>query len=161
VELALKLVREALGEEDPPPVLNHLHADLCVKTGRFEEAFESMEKALLFFRSQGKKAAAVEGFKLLLANVPEELLSWFRELIPQYPHVLWAANAAGFVELLDEEKKALRSQLEAKKGLYCVNCSKEMSKIYRCSRCNVATYCGASCQKEAWKEHKKICKKRE
>ena len=120
-----------------------------------------MEKIFSADRSEGKKPLAVEGFRYFVQFVPKESESLFRELIPKYPHVLWAASSAGFLELSKEENKDLRSQLETKKGLYCVNCNKEMTKIYRCSRCNVATYCGSACQKEAWKEHKKICKKRE
>jgi hypothetical protein len=161
VELALDLVREALDEEDPHSMSFHLHAELCLRTGRIEEAFESMEKALLVFRSGGMKAAAVDVFNELLGFVAEESRSLFGELVPKYPHVLWAASGAGFVKLSQEESKALRSHLVMKKGLYCVNCEKEMTKTYRCSRCNQATYCGSACQKEAWKEHKKICKKRE
>jgi tetratricopeptide (TPR) repeat protein len=161
VDLALEILREALDEEDPSPMLNHLHAELSLETGRIEEAFESLEKILSVFRSSGAKECAVNGIRGFLDLAPDESLSLCRELIPQYPHALWAASSAGFVELSEEEKKALRSKLETKKGLYCVNCEKEMTKIYRCSRCEVATYCGSACQKEAWKEHKKICKKRE
>jgi tetratricopeptide (TPR) repeat protein len=162
VELALELVRKALEEEGGPHiVLNLLHAKLSLKTGRIEEAFKSMEKRLLSSRSGGKKESAAQYFAYCLRLVPEESLPLFKEWIPQYPHVLWAAVAAGFVELSEEEKKALQSQLESKQTLRCVNCSIELTKVYRCSRCVIATYCGSACQKEAWKEHKKICKKRE
>jgi hypothetical protein len=138
-----------------------LHAQLSLKTGRIEEALKSMENFLLVLRSVGGKTMAAQQLDHYLSLVPEDSrsMSVFMELIPQYPHVLWAANASGFVELSEEKKKALRSQLEAKKTLRCVNCNKEMTKFYRCWRCTVATYCGSSCQKEAWKEHKKICKK--
>jgi tetratricopeptide (TPR) repeat protein len=161
VELALELARKALEEEDENAIFSCVHAELSLKTGRIEEAFKSMEKRLLSSRSKGLKESAAQYFAYCLSLVPEESMPLFKELIPKYPHGLWAANAAGFVELSEEEKKALRSQLEAKMGLYCVNCNKELTKVYRCSRCNVATYCGSTCQKEAWKEHKKICKKRE
>jgi tetratricopeptide (TPR) repeat protein len=160
-ELALKLVREALEEEGHSVNLINFHAELSLKTGRFEEAFKSIEKILSYLRSVGGKTMAAQQFGHYPILVPEESMPLFKECIPQYPHVLWAANAAGFVEVSEEEKKALRSQLEEKRELACVNCNKELSKIYRCSRCNVATYCGSACQKEAWKEHKKICKKRE
>jgi tetratricopeptide (TPR) repeat protein len=163
LELALELLEEyALKEEeDPLPAWNYLHAELCLQTGRIEEAFKSMEKDFSVFRSQGNKTVVVGSFRYYLDLVPDESLSLFEELIPQYPHVLWAASSAGFVELSQEENKVLHKQLEAKKGLHCVNCSKEVTKIYRCSRCELAMYCGSACQKEAWKEHKKICKKRE
>jgi tetratricopeptide (TPR) repeat protein len=163
LELAFDTVREALEEERHALILDNLHAELSLKTGRIEEAFKSMEKDFSYLRSIGEKIIAAPHFRYYLRMVPKDSrsLSVFMELIPKYPHVLWAANAAGFATLSEEQKKALRSQLEAKKTLRCVNCSKELTKVYRCSRCNVATYCGSACQKEAWKEHKKICKKRE
>jgi tetratricopeptide (TPR) repeat protein len=167
VDLALDLARKALEEEGVDFAvsfgLRFLHTDLCLKTGRIQEACKSMEKVFEFYRSEieGGKELAVEHFRALLNLVPEESKSLFRELIPKHPHILWAASSAGFVELSKEEKKTLRSQLESKRALYCVKCNKELSKVYRCSRCDLATYCGSACQREAWKEHKKVCKKRE
>jgi tetratricopeptide (TPR) repeat protein len=160
VELALDILGKAL-EGGPDHNLIDLHTELSLKTGRIEEAFKSMENVFSFWRSKGSKTAVLNLFGHYLDLVPDESLSLCRQLIPRYPHVLWAANAAGFAELSKEGKNALRSQLEAKKTLLCVNCNKELTKIYRCSRCELATYCGSTCQKEAWKEHKKICKKRE
>jgi hypothetical protein len=161
MELALDMLREAVEEEGHHVILIDVHAQMSLKTGRFEEAFKLMETFLSFVRSRGGKTMAVPHFGHYLSLVPEESRSMFRELIPKYPHVLWVANAAGFFELSEEEKNALRSQLEEKRELACVNCNKELSKIYRCSGCEVATYCGTTCQKEACKEQIKICKKRE
>jgi tetratricopeptide (TPR) repeat protein len=147
LELALNLIRKALevDEEDLKVNLDlrRLYNDLCLKTGRIEEAFKSMEKVFSVYRSGGDKPLAVGQFRYLLNLVPKNShsQSLFRELIPKYPHLLWAASSAGFLELSKDENKALRGQLEAKKGLLCVNCSKELAKIYRCSRCNLATYC--------------------
>jgi hypothetical protein len=171
VELAVELVRKVLKEEGHHALLDNLHVELSLKAGRIEEGFKSMEKILLAFRSKGQKGIAAHHFNHYLRLVPEESMPLFKELIPKYPHILWAVNAAGYVELSEEKKKTLQTQLETKKGLRsqlesketlrCVNCSEELSKVYRCSRCDIATYCGSACQKEAWKEHKKICKKRE
>jgi tetratricopeptide (TPR) repeat protein len=164
-ELALELIRKALQEkEDDPRVgvrLDDLHVEMCLKLGQIEEAFKSMEKIFSVFRSEGIKAAAVNGFGEYRSLVPVESRLLFAALVPRYPHVLWAASGGGFTKLSEEQNKILRSHLEVKKGLRCVNCNKELTKIYRCSRCEIATYCGSACQKEAWKEHKKICKKRE
>jgi tetratricopeptide (TPR) repeat protein len=165
VELAVELARKALEEKNEDAIsaitLNLLHAKLSLKTGRIEEALKSMEKNLLAFRSKGHKELAAQHFNHYFSLVPEESMPLFKALAPHYPHVLWAAIAGGYVELPEGKKKALWSQLESKQGLYCVNCNKELTKIYRCSRCDMATYCGSTCQKEAWKEHKKICKKKE
>lgn len=44
----------------------------------------------------------------------------------------------------------------------CDNCGKNQSlllnKLKRCQRCKAVFYCNRSCQKEAWKRHKKVCK---
>jgi tetratricopeptide (TPR) repeat protein len=161
--LALETLSKAL-EKDGEPMgnLRSVYATMCLKSGRIEESLKSMETVFSMVRGSNEhKELIAELFNSFLRVVPEESKPLFQELIPQYPHVLWAASSAGYVELSDEEKKALRSNLAMKKVLYCVNCSKELTKVYRCSRCDIATYCGSTCQKEAWKEHKKICKKRE
>ena len=43
----------------------------------------------------------------------------------------------------------------------CQNChmakSKEGKSLLKCSRCGIARYCSAECQRADWKEHKKVC----
>jgi tetratricopeptide (TPR) repeat protein len=163
-ELALDILSSALKEsEDDVEALGLFlhHAHLSLEMGRIEQALRSKEKWLSSIRYIVKTSDVGGLFEEFLACLPEESEWLFEELIPQYPHVLWAANAADFVELSKEENKALRSRLEAKLASFCLNCRKELTKIYRCSRCDIATYCGSACQKEAWKEHKKICKEKE
>jgi tetratricopeptide (TPR) repeat protein len=165
-ELALdilsKTVEEYENDEDDEALGLFLHhAHLSLEMGRIEQALRSKEKWLSSIRYIVKTSYVGRLFEAFLACLPEESEWLFQELIPQYPHVLWAASSTGYIELSKEENKALRSQLEAKMALYCVNCRKELTKVYRCSRCDIATYCGSACQKEAWKEHKKNCKKRE
>jgi hypothetical protein len=144
------------------PEACRVHACIHLKEGQIDEAFESLETHYRSFRSRsGCNRDIIVDFEKIQGYVPEECKSRFNELIPHYPHVLWAAKLVGAVELTKEEKKKLRENLVAKPGGFCVNCDKELTKVYRCSRCNVATYCGSACQKEAWKEHKEICKKRE
>ena len=41
----------------------------------------------------------------------------------------------------------------------CSQCGKQGTGFKRCSICKDASYCGAECQKAAWKKHKKTCKK--
>jgi hypothetical protein len=45
----------------------------------------------------------------------------------------------------------------------CRNCGKvksdEGANLLRCSRCGIAKYCSAKCQRADWKEHKKLCLK--
>ena len=39
----------------------------------------------------------------------------------------------------------------------CSLCGKQRAALTRCSRCKQASYCGAACQNQAWKGHKKTC----
>jgi hypothetical protein len=159
LELALEMIEKASKQSDISFDLRR--AELNLKLGRMEEALNALEKSYSLCRIQALKEFVVRNFGEFRDTVPEESMPQFKEVIPKYPHVLWAANSAGFVELSEEEKKTLFDQLETKKGVYCVNCRVELTKIHKCSGCNVATYCGRTCQKEAWKRHKTVCRKAE
>ena len=39
----------------------------------------------------------------------------------------------------------------------CSHCGTQHAALKRCSRCRLASYCGAECQNAAWKGHKKAC----
>ena len=39
----------------------------------------------------------------------------------------------------------------------CANCGRVDLALKKCVRCKQASYCGAECQKAAWKQHKKAC----
>ena len=58
-----------------------------------------------------------------------------------------------------EEPKARprfkRMSSTAAKRCTCQVCGKDASK--KCSRCSLAWYCSAECQKKHWKEHKSVC----
>ncbi|XP_064270777.1 histone-lysine N-methyltransferase SMYD3 isoform X1 [Passer domesticus] len=43
-------------------------------------------------------------------------------------------------------------------GSVCERCLRRNENLHRCSQCKVAKYCGRSCQKEAWLDHKQECK---
>jgi hypothetical protein len=62
-------------------------------------------------------------------------------------------------ELLSEEHKKTIKEKTGLKKIYtrCFQCGDHLKKVYRCSRCNLATYCGTPCQSEHWKVHKKGC----
>ena len=44
--------------------------------------------------------------------------------------------------------------------LVCMNCKLQLHQenAQRCSRCKVAIYCDAACQRAQWKTHKPLCK---
>jgi MYND finger len=41
----------------------------------------------------------------------------------------------------------------------CDNCGAEKQGLKPCAQCGTARYCNHACQKAAWKQHKKVCKK--
>ncbi|KAM9561979.1 histone-lysine N-methyltransferase SMYD3 isoform 1-T1 [Guaruba guarouba] len=43
-------------------------------------------------------------------------------------------------------------------GSVCERCLRRNEHLQRCSQCKVAKYCGKSCQKEAWLDHKQECR---
>uniref|UniRef100_A0A8C3R1V7 [histone H3]-lysine(4) N-trimethyltransferase n=1 Tax=Cyanoderma ruficeps TaxID=181631 RepID=A0A8C3R1V7_9PASS len=43
-------------------------------------------------------------------------------------------------------------------GSVCELCLRRNGNLHRCSQCKVAKYCGRSCQKEAWLDHKQECR---
>ena len=49
--------------------------------------------------------------------------------------------------------------------LFCSNCGQKTSemdegqRLFRCSGCYTARYCGKACQRADWPKHKKVCKK--
>ncbi|XP_005489779.1 histone-lysine N-methyltransferase SMYD3 isoform X3 [Zonotrichia albicollis] len=43
-------------------------------------------------------------------------------------------------------------------GSVCERCLRRNENLHRCSQCKVAKYCGRTCQKEAWLDHKQECK---
>jgi hypothetical protein len=46
--------------------------------------------------------------------------------------------------------------------ILCLSCNSPPApekKLLKCGKCYLAHYCGATCQKEHWKEHKKNCSK--
>ena len=41
----------------------------------------------------------------------------------------------------------------------CAGCGKRDEKHTKCARCKTVFYCGAECQKQDWKTHKRDCQK--
>ncbi|KAJ1474724.1 hypothetical protein T484DRAFT_1635053, partial [Baffinella frigidus] len=39
----------------------------------------------------------------------------------------------------------------------CAHCGTKEKELTRCARCKQTCYCGAECQKRAWKLHKNTC----
>jgi len=42
---------------------------------------------------------------------------------------------------------------------HCDNCGASHSKLQCCARCHEVSYCNQECQRAAWDQHKKVCKK--
>jgi len=70
---------------------------------------------------------------------------------------LQALDEALFVKLPTDQISKLLS-LERCGGPDCKQATQD-SKLMKCSRCGTATYCSITCQKAAWPQHKKTCRK--
>lgn len=65
----------------------------------------------------------------------------------------WSETSAA-VQLL---QKTGAAPTEAPPKPKCANCGKEEMPLKRCGRCGKSYYCGATCQREDWRLHKRIC----
>lgn len=54
---------------------------------------------------------------------------------------------------------ARRCEMEPKLLSSCGFCGQARQKLLRCTRCQVVSYCGAECQRNAWSNHKLECVK--
>lgn len=106
--------------------------------------------------------------KMLLYEFKYEMLEGFRRLLP------CASTAHDILSMSDVDILILIKHLKASKWyrdlttdsckefklMACGHCGKKESAIGEfktCQRCHQETYCGRSCQKFAWKKHKKTC----
>jgi hypothetical protein len=53
------------------------------------------------------------------------------------------------------EKRETKTNQKTSK---CASCGTSGMKLFRCTKCRVATYCSSACQKKDWPQHKKMCK---
>ena len=64
--------------------------------------------------------------------------------------------------LIEKQYKSVSSAQESEKNVFmkmdCAVCNAPDAK--RCAGCGQVAYCGVECQKEAWKAHKRSCKRR-
>ena len=70
------------------------------------------------------------------------------------------------INIIKESDWYMNGVSEAKdhlKLLHCDHCGKAEKAFHEfktCQRCNKVAYCGKTCQKQAWKSHKKTCGKK-
>lgn len=77
-------------------------------------------------------------------------------------------SAVPYVEqiLTDEQKNQISrtmadlSESSITDGIRCGHCGKTSNRLKKCARCGKVSYCNQACQTQAWKSHKKECKKK-
>nr|CCA13950.1 conserved hypothetical protein [Albugo laibachii Nc14] len=61
-------------------------------------------------------------------------------------------------DLVDENEEETAYWEQIAKSKACDTCHSIHENLFRCTGCRKAVYCSQSCQKDAWKLHKHICK---
>ena len=82
----------------------------------------------------------------------EEAIQFLKENEKYYQHHEKYDDDALY-DIVHHENKYLRRNKSSVK--LCLVCLKKSTKC--CSKCGVAYYCSAECQKSHWKSHKKVC----
>lgn len=79
-------------------------------------------------------------------------------------------SAVPYAESVDDDEMISRmsahlaelnlDQMEEASGSdVCDNCGNSKPDLKACTRCEKVKYCNHACQKAAWREHKKVCKR--
>lgn len=90
--------------------------------------------------------ATQKEYETLLQNPPSKKGRWDPS---QLLNTLQQSQAAG--KLVSEAQNASEKK--------CSNCYKRVESMLRCSRCTRAWYCDATCQRNDWSSHKRVCHK--
>jgi tetratricopeptide (TPR) repeat protein len=148
---------------DPTNAEAHKHrAQALFDKGAYEEGLKSAEILFSSLRKSDKRYQAnhySKAFEMMVNYKGESL----REMDGVGPNTLWALKVGGF-QLTPEQSALIKANSGVKQNVRCLNCDVQLAKVYKCSRCNMATYCGMECQKESWKSgnewispHKEVC----
>jgi hypothetical protein len=129
--------------------------------GNIEEALKLAEKVCELFHRDNQPPLAVR----IICMLQDRLISCgFADNLPDHvsvdshPHVMWAMKHAG-VELKKDDNSALKQTIgKTQRTIRCFECKQYLTKIMRCSGCNLAVYCSRECQKKNWKVHRPGCK---
>jgi hypothetical protein len=133
---------------------------LYAKMGDFERSLDFLEKYCKYQYNSGRTFYT----NAFVRNVHRELQKCGKTLLEcaaekDCPHVLWALKLSG-VELTKELKEKSRAKRDVREKVACFQCKTPLKKIYRCSGCNNALYCGPRCQKKHWRiVHRSGCGK--
>jgi tetratricopeptide (TPR) repeat protein len=129
---------------------------------------KKLKKAKKFAR---KSFSIAQNAEACLPFIMHERCAHFMALMPLILN-LEPPMVAKFVEVWSEKiireerffqedtADVRRFRKNVKKGICCVVCFKQSTKLKTCSACGQNSdvrYCSKKCQKKDWKEHKKIC----
>jgi hypothetical protein len=132
---------------------------LYAKMGDFALSLDLLEKFCKRMYDSGRTFYP----NIFVKNVHDELQKCGKTLLEcaaekDCPHVLWALKLSG-VELTKELKEKSRAKRDVRENVTCFQCKTPLKKMYCCSGCNNALYCGPSCQKKHWAVHRSGCGK--
>jgi hypothetical protein len=126
--------------------------------GNIEEGLKLAEKLCEMFHRENQPPRAVITINELQLSAGKFVDLADHVSVDSYPFVMWAMKHAG-VELKKEDNTALKQTLgKTLRAVRCFECKKYLTKVMRCSGCNLAVYCSRECQKNNWKVHRPGCK---
>ena len=106
--------------------------------------------------------------RLLQSDLPASVLDPMRALVEHLARESQAAGPAssssavggssGSGDAVAQPQQPQPPPQQPQPQAACWKCGKAGGQLRNCSRCGVARYCGAECQRAHWKDHKPECK---
>jgi tetratricopeptide (TPR) repeat protein len=154
-EKAFEILSRALELCETDPLLHKILGLLYLRRGEIEEGLKSLE---IFFSSLREHDSRVETdhWACMWEKWAEVVTGKLLSQMDAGPNTLWALKVAG-ITLTPEQAALVKENTGVKKNVRCLNCDVQLAKVYKCSRCDIATYCGTECQRKGWISHKEVC----
>jgi len=115
---------------------------------RLEEECEALTPAVLSTKSNEQLLALAADYNMQVHLDAEGELPAVSASTPR-PLLLQIVKQR--IDLFRKASKAKRKGNRAVRSQMCGHCGKMSAKLLKCSRCQCVYYCGAACQRAAWK----------